>query len=302
MIKSLIKSSLNSFGYDIQKVRPISAGTRKKPIIAPPNMNPVWPLPRRQGGLTDQEIRAEFARYPYWHYGFEFEGGLSFRPFNNNPDAFTIDPQRPLQRFRHFMPFLIEAMGGTLKGKRILDIACNAGFWSTQCALLGANVVGFDARPELIEQANLVKDIVGLDNVEFRLLDFGAMTPATLGQFDVVLNLGILYHLPDPLAALAATKMMAQEYIVLDTNLWQSDEPIIWLHWENPVDIRDAKTAGVVGFPSKSAIEVMLRHIGVTNFHELPLHTDDVPGDYLIGDRATWLINVGHGIENNNRQ
>lgn len=285
MLKSLIKGSLNSLGYDIQKVRPIPAGPKKTTIIAPPNLDPVWPLPRRPGGLTDQEIHAQFARHCYWHYGFEFEGGLSFRPHNNNADSLTRDPQRPLQRFRHFMPFLVEAMGETLRGKRVLDIACNSGFWSIQCALLGADVVGFDARPELVEQANLVKDIVGLDNVEFRVLDFSNMSPATLGQFDVVLNLGILYHLPDPLAAMAATKMMAREYIVLDTNLWQSDEAVIWLRWENPVDIRDAKTAGIVGYPTKRAIELMLRHIGVANFRELPLHTADMPADYLAGDR-----------------
>jgi len=66
----------------------------------------------------------------------------------------TDDPRRPLQRFRHFMPDLLASQGGSLKGRRILDIACNSGFWSLQCALLGAEVAGFDARPELIEQAN----------------------------------------------------------------------------------------------------------------------------------------------------
>ena len=65
------------------------------------------------------------------------------------------------------MPYLMEAERGSLKGKRVLDIACNSGFWSVQCALLGAEVVGFDARPGLIEQANLIKRIVGVDQVEF---------------------------------------------------------------------------------------------------------------------------------------
>ena len=82
----------------------------------------------------------------------------------------------------------------------MLDIACNSGFWSLQCALLGAKVVGFDARGELVEQAKLIKAIVGADNVEFKVLDFWDMSPQALGgTFDVVLNLGILYHLPKPL-------------------------------------------------------------------------------------------------------
>ena len=123
-----------------------------------------------------------------------------------------------MQRFRHFMPYLVEAENGSLQGKRILDIACNSGFWSIQCALLGAEVVGFDSRPELIEQANLIKSIVGIDNVTFKILDFWDMSPQSLdGTFDIVLNLGILYHLPSPLEVLQLTKAMARmRFILLD--------------------------------------------------------------------------------------
>src|SRR5262245_53196361 len=109
------------------------------------------------------------------------------------------------------MPWLLRETGGSLKEKRVLDIACNGGFWSTQCALLGAaEVVGFDARPELVAQANLVKSIVGLENVRFQQMNFWEMSPERLGgTFDVVLNLGILYHLAKPLEALELTKTMA---------------------------------------------------------------------------------------------
>jgi 2-polyprenyl-3-methyl-5-hydroxy-6-metoxy-1,4-benzoquinol methylase len=91
---------------------------------------------------------------------------LSFATSHVNPGLDTDDPKRPLQRYRHFMPYVVASQGGSLKGKRVLDIACNSGFWSIQCALLGAEVVGFDARPELIEQANLLKQITGADNVD----------------------------------------------------------------------------------------------------------------------------------------
>src|SRR5262249_43821504 len=147
--------------------------------------------------------------FPLWHYSYEFQGGLSFpiSRMHGNEDQVAMDPKRPLQRFRHFIPDLVASQGGSLRGKRVLDIACNSGFWSIQCALLGAEVVGFDARDVLIEQANLLKSIVGLDNVSFRQLDFWSMSPESLGGvFDIVLNLGILYHLPDPLEALRITR------------------------------------------------------------------------------------------------
>ena len=276
-------------GYEVRRIPripPTTFGSKSAPTL-----DPVWPLPRAEG-LSDQEIRDQFARFPLWHYGYEFNGGLSFLPKHINPNRLTQDAKRPLQRFRHFMPHLVKSLGGTLRGKRILDIACNSGFWSIQCGLLGAEVVGFDARPELIDQANMIKSITGTNNVSFQVLDFEEMKPETLGRFDAVLNLGILYHLPDPLGALAATKAMAKSVIVVDTALWPVDEAVVRYTWEEPNDVRDAVTAGIVGFPSAAALELMLKHIGVATFYKIPLATPDMPPDYLGGHRATWLVSV----------
>jgi len=263
------------------------------PVLAPvapglpPRVEPFWPLPRV--GMSVSDVRNQFGKFALWHYGYEFEGGPALLPSNLRSDHLTGNSRRPIQRFRHFMPYLVDALGGSLHGKRILDIACNSGFWSIQCALLGATVVGFDARPELIEQAELIKKIVGVGSVEFLTLPFEEMTPQRLGRFDAVLNLGILYHLPDPLAALFATKAMAETVIVVDTSLWVSDEPVVHYHWEEPVDIRDAVIAGIVGYPSASALELMLKHIGIPGAFRVPIVTDDMPQDYLTGARATWV-------------
>jgi len=191
------------------------------------------------------------------------------------------------------MPYLLQGQAGSLRGKRVLDIACNSGFWSIQCALLGADVIGFDGRQELIEQANLIRGIVGLNNVQFRVLDYWEMSPQTLGgKFDIVLNLGILYHLPKPLEALEFTIRMANGYVLLDTQLWPATEPLIWMHWEEPYDIRNATRPGMVAYPSKSGLDIMLRHIGAAEWQELPMRTADMPADYLAQRRASWLIRV----------
>jgi len=198
-----------------------------------------------------------------------------------------------LQRFAHFIPYLVQSQGGTLEGKRILDIACNSGFWSIQCALLGAEVVGFDARSELIEQANLLKWITGADNVEFKHLGFWQMSPEKLGgKFDVVLNLGFLYHVPTPLEALELTKMMARTHILLDTAVHPSGEFAIYLRWEEPLDIRMAAQEGIVALPTKPGVELMLRHLKFNSWIEIPVRTRDLPIDYLTRRRASWLIEV----------
>ncbi len=276
-------------GYEMLKVQPPPSA---RPAIVPPTPPPVpavWPLPRRDG-LTDDEIRAGFARFEHWHYSYSFEGGLHFSAKHvndNRPKA----PNRPVQRFEHFMPDLVHACGGSLEGVRILDIACNSGFWSLECALLGADVVGFDARPELIEQANLLKDFVGIDNVEFRQLNFFDMTPDALGgTFDVVLNLGILYHLPDALDTLARTLPMATKHVILDTGVHVTSNPAVFLRWENPEDILSAADAGIVALPSRSAVDLMLEHLGASSWYEIPMRSDAMPRDYLRKSRTTWLI------------
>jgi SAM-dependent methyltransferase len=284
-----------------ERLKRIWRGQRSRRVIArnrgragPPPVAPVWPLPRRPGGPSDDEIRARFAEHKLWHYAYQFTGGLDFTARHADRSPLADSPERPLQRFRHFMPWLLDASGGTLAGKRVLDIACNSGFWSIQCALLGAReVVGFDAREELIEQANLIASIVGADNTQFRVLDFWDMRPETLGgSFDVVLNLGVLYHLPKTLEALELTKAIAREHVVLDTVVLPTPAPLIRVRWEEPADIRNAATAGVSMTPSRPSVELMLRHLNFTAWAEIPLRTADMPDDYLVGNRASWLIRV----------
>jgi len=262
------------------------------PVLPP--AEPVWPLPYVAYGRSPEEIRQAIAQYPQWHYPFAFDNGLKIAVRHWHRSADPEAEQRALRRFRHFMPWLLDAVDGSLEGKRVLDIACNAGFWSVQCALLGAReVVGFDARPDLIEQAELIKSITGIDNVRFRTLDFWAMSPAALdGPFDVVLNLGLLYHLAKPVEALEATKRMARGIIVLDTAVHEADQPLIHVRWEEPEDIRSAARSGIALRPSKPSLELMLRHVGFSSWREIPLRSPDMPEDYRTGRRATWLIRV----------
>lgn len=296
-LKQTTQKALRRFGYEIRRCHPSPARARPlelQPVAdAPPIILPVWPLPRASRGISDDDIRRAFGKFEFWHYAFEFEGGVSFSPRHALPTALADAPHRPLQRFRHFMPYLVAAQGGTLQGKRVLDIACNSGFWSIQCALLGAEVIGFDARHELIEQANLVKRIVGVENVEFKVMDFWDMSPTSLGgTFDVVLNLGILYHLSNPLEALQLTKAMARQHILLDTTVSRSPFAILALRWEEPDDIRNAAQAGVAAEPSRAGLALMLKHVRVANSFEIPVRTLEMPPDYLEQRRASWLITV----------
>lgn len=257
-----------------------------------PPVEPVWPLPRRNSEWSPQDILEEFAKYDAWHYAYQFEGGLSPALSQYQKQGRAGDVDRPLRRFRHFMPHLVKAAGGSLRGKRVLDIACNSGFWSVQCALMGAEVVGFDARPELIEQANLIQSIVGCQNLRFQVLDFWDLSAAALGgDFDIVLNLGILYHLSDPLKALQRTLAVAREHVLLDTEVYPSTDSIFKLRWEEPDYIRSAARSGIVVVPSKGAVELMFKELAVSAWYEIPMK-HEMPQDYREHRRTSWLITL----------
>lgn len=287
MLKSIIRTGIRRLGYDILKVPPRRI---ERPLRVPPPVEARWPLPR-EGGMSDEAVAGAFRRFPHWHYAYAFEDGPAFGTAHVNPGPNTDDQARPLQRFRHFMPYLLEAAGGTLAGKRILDLGCNSGFWSLQCALLGADVTGVDARPELIAQADLLKDITGVRTATFQVMDFWSISPEALGgKFDIVLNLGLLYHLAEPVAALRLTRALAREHILLDTALHPVEDHLLYLKWEEPFDIRMAAEPGMVAVPTRSGLELIFRHLGLTAAREIPVRTADLPDDYLTGRRAAWLI------------
>jgi len=243
------------------------------------SIDPIWFLSRiSKEELSDEQIIAGFLKFEFWHNSFQFEGGLSFSAHHKKAGHLADDPKRPLQRSGHFVPYLVGSINGDLKDKRILDIGCSSGFWSIQFALLGADVIGFDSRPELISQANLIKSIVCINNVDFKVLDFWDMSQILLeGTFDIVLNLGILSILPKPILALELTKLMAREIILSDTRVYPTYDTLIKLRWEDPFDIRTINESSIVALPSKSSIELICKHLNFCDWFEIPIHTQYIP-------------------------
>jgi tRNA (mo5U34)-methyltransferase len=128
------------------------------------------------------------------------------------PDHFLGD--YPNMKFRRFEAHLPE----DLSGKSVLDIGCNAGFYSMEMKRRGASrVVGIDSDERYLAQARFAAETLGYDKIEFRNLsvyDVGA-----LGEtFDLVIFMGVLYHLRHPLLALD----LIHEHVASDMLLFQS--------------------------------------------------------------------------------
>ena len=127
-----------------------------------------------------------------WFHNMDLGGGLMTAPGHFLGDY-------PAQKFRRFAG----AVPADLSGKTVLDIGCNAGFYSMEMARRGAaRVVGIDSDERYLAQGRLAAEALGFaDAVEFRELsvyDVGALGE----RFDLVIFMGVFYHLRHPLLAL----------------------------------------------------------------------------------------------------
>jgi len=156
-------------------------------------------------GLSRAQIKEKIEALGPWFHNLDLNG------VPTAPAHFLGD--YPAVKWRRFA----DAVPRDLTGKTVLDIGCNAGFYSMEMKRRGAaRVVGIDSDDEYLEQARFAADVKGLD-IEFRRLsvyDIGALRE----KFDIVLFLGVLYHLRHPLLALD----LIYEHVARDILLFQS--------------------------------------------------------------------------------
>jgi tRNA (mo5U34)-methyltransferase len=136
---------------------------------------------------------------------------LNLLGVNTAPDHFLGDyPNIKWRNFAHAIP-------SDLRGRTVLDIGCNAGFYSLEMKKRGADrVVGVDFDETYLNQARFAAEVSGLD-IEFRQLS--VYDVARLGEkFDVVIFMGVLYHLRHPLLALD----LIHEHVARDLLIFQS--------------------------------------------------------------------------------
>lgn len=151
------------------------------------------------------EIRAAAAALGPWFHNIDLCGVMTA------PDHFLGD--YPAVKWRRFAA----AIPADLRGRSVLDIGCNGGFYAIEMKRRGAErVLGLDVDPDYLRQARFAAETLGLD-IEFR--ELSVYDVARLGErFDLVLFLGVLYHLRHPLLALD----LIREHVVRDLFVCQS--------------------------------------------------------------------------------
>jgi 2-polyprenyl-3-methyl-5-hydroxy-6-metoxy-1,4-benzoquinol methylase len=126
---------------------------------------------------------------------------------------------------REIMRIVRERLGNDFSGRRIVDIGCLEGYFSIECALQGAEVLGIDGKLLNVRKCEFVRSVLGVERATFALGDAMKVTRESSGRFDAALALGLLYHLDDPYTFLANVAGLCTGFAVIDTHVALEDQP-----------------------------------------------------------------------------
>lgn len=177
-----------------------------------------------------------------------------------------------------------------LTGKMVLDVGCNAGFYSLEMKRRGAaRVLGVDSQRDLIRQAQFVRAVLGVD-IEYQRLSVYDLDPIRMGQFDVTLALGLIYHCKHPVLALEKLFAITRELLVIETAVYPPEKvpesfeydeagsrptlhPLAYI--ENTTDAKEAIYNWFV--PGVNALTALLKNVGFDRLEVFPgVQTDRV--------------------------
>jgi len=195
------------------------------------------------------------------------------------PDGTQTSPDHPFGDFPSFKwQHVAAAVPEDLSGWSVLDIGCNAGFYSFELARRGARVLGVDVEPMYVRQARWAASAFDLqDRVEFVEGDVYGLL-GSMQRYDLVWFTGVFYHLRYPTLALdlvrrAVRRLMAFQSMTMPGAERDVVPPDVPLHrrelmleeaWPKMafVEHRVADDESNWWVPNASCVEALLRSAG----------------------------------------
>ncbi len=222
--------------------------------------------------MTTTEIEQKVTALGPWFHN------LNLRGVQTAPDHFLGDyPSTKWQKFRESLP-------ADLTGLTVLDIGCNGGFYSIEMKRRGAQrVVGIDHDEGYLAQARFAAGVLGM-NIEFRNMSVYEV-PKLKERFDLVLFMGVFYHLRYPLLALD----LLRQHVTKDWFIFQSM-------------LRGSRTRPHVEEDYPFWEHAIFDHPGFPKMHFVEHYYSQDPTNWWIPNRAcaeAVLRSAGFRIESN---
>ncbi|MBP7147059.1 MAG: TIGR04290 family methyltransferase [Acidobacteria bacterium] len=153
-----------------------------------------------------ERMRQRVAELGPWFHNLHLPGGIQ------------TAPDHPLGDFPSFKWRQVAAhLPQRIDGWRVLDIGCNAGYYSLELARRGARVVAIDHDPHYLEQAKWAASVFGLANaIDYRRQQVYELARGR-ERFDLVLFMGVFYHLRYPTLGLDIAARLAENWLVFQT-------------------------------------------------------------------------------------
>jgi tRNA (mo5U34)-methyltransferase len=104
-----------------------------------------------------------------------------------------------------------------MTGISLADVGASNGYFSFEARKRGARVVAFDFRHKDNSGFGLAQYINGMNDIEHHQANVLDITQEKYGQFDIVLALGLLYHVSDPYRALVNCAALSRASLFVES-------------------------------------------------------------------------------------
>ena len=151
--------------------------------------------------ISDEQARERIAEVPYWYHRISVRPGITTPGVSDGETTLgLLDLPRDC------------------RGLRALDVGTRDGFFAFELERRGATVTAVDYVSAGQTGFGVAADLIG-SRVEFRHANVYDLSAEDLGTFDIVLFLGLLYHLPDPIQALHILRSLCRQRLCIESHV-----------------------------------------------------------------------------------
>lgn len=214
-------------------------------------------LPLPQAEDRHETLRAQIRDHGPWWHQIDLGNGMQTR---------TISPENPRMAMDYpagLWGYVENSIPQDLTGMKVLDIGCADGFFSVQCAKRHAKkIVSIDVSRHRIKNCAFVAKQLGMIAIEPRVQSIYDLNPAE--KFDIVLMLGLLYHLDHPFLGLQKVSAITNT-LLLETTFLEGQTGSL-MEWRR----RSISPREDGWNPSIACIQDMLHEAGFLHLQEIP--------------------------------